>query len=180
MSVVEPIRSKKDLLRIEKYLMKKNYRDYTMFKLGINCGLRISDILSLNVSDVYDKDSIELVEKKTNKRRKIPLNDTIKGVLKRYLRNKYIEQPLFSSVNGVRLERTYAYRIIKSSCSICGIQDNIGTHTLRKTFGYHFYKKYQNIALLQKILNHSHPSITLKYIGITDEEIYESQANFKL
>ena len=180
MSIVEPIRDKSDLLRIEKYLLQKNYRDYTMFKLGINCGLRISDILALNVVDVYDMDMLKILEKKTNKRRNIPLNSTIKNILKHYVKSKRIGEPLFSSVNGNRLERTSVYRIIKESCFVCGIRGNIGTHTLRKTFGYHFYKKYKNIALLQKILNHSHPSVTLKYIGISDDEIYASYKDFKL
>ena len=61
-----------------------------------------------------------------------------------------------------------------------GIDYKIGTHTLRKTFGYHHYKKFKDVALLQKIFNHSSPAITLRYIGIDQEEIDESYNNFIL
>ena len=50
-----------------------------------------------------------------------------------------------------------------------GIKDAIGTHTLRKTFGYHHYQQFKDVAVLQEIFNHSAPSITLKYIGINDD-----------
>ncbi len=68
MATVEPIRDIRDLRRIEKILQEGNIRDFVMFKLGINCGLRISDILSLNVKDVKNKKNIRLIEKKTKKK----------------------------------------------------------------------------------------------------------------
>ena len=54
------------------------------------------------------------------------------------------------------------------------------THTMRKTFGYHHYKQFNDVALLQKILNHSSPSITLRYISIYQEEIDSSYNSFEL
>lgn len=59
-------------------------------------------------------------------------------------------------------------------------KDGIGTHTMRKTFGYWHYKQFRDVAELQKILNHSYPEITLKYIGITDEQIENNLKNFVL
>ena len=56
----------------------------------------------------------------------------------------------------------------------------MGTHTLRKTFGYHYYKKFKDIAMLQKIFNHSNPALTLNYIGIEQDKIDESYKNFIL
>ena len=61
-----------------------------------------------------------------------------------------------------------------------GLQQNIGTHTLRKTFGYHLYKKTKDVALLQCILNHSSPHITMKYIGINQEIIENELYKFNL
>lgn len=58
--------------------------------------------------------------------------------------------------------------------------DNIGTHTLRKTFGYFHYKRYKDVALLQQLFNHASPSITLRYIGITQDEIDDTLADFFL
>lgn len=59
--------------------------------------------------------------------------------------------------------------------------EEIGTHTLRKTFGYHFYKKTKDVAMLQDIFNHSAPVVTKRYIGITQDEIDEAidKFNFK-
>ena len=67
MTTVEPIRSKKDIEKVEKLLAKQSKRDLLLFNIGTNCGLRISDILRLNVGDVRNKAYIQIVEKKTGK-----------------------------------------------------------------------------------------------------------------
>ena len=64
---------------------------------------------------------------------------------------------------------TQAYRQLNKAADFAEVE-NVGNHTLRKTFGYWFYKQTRDIAMLQGILNHSHPAITLRYIGITEEE----------
>ena len=58
--------------------------------------------------------------------------------------------------------------------------EHVGNHTLRKTFGYWFYKATKDIAMLQEILNHSHPSVTLRYIGITEEETQNVLKHFSV
>lgn len=78
------------------------------------------------------------------------------------------------------MDRITAYRIINKACKIAKIEGNIGTHTLRKTFGYFYFKKYNNILMLQKIFNHSTPNVTLRYIGIEEDEIYMSYRKFVL
>ena len=60
------------------------------------------------------------------------------------------------------------------------LPEKVGTHTMRKTFGYHHYKKFKDIAILQKIFNHSSPQVTLRYIGIEQDQIDESYTNFIL
>ncbi|WP_281177232.1 tyrosine-type recombinase/integrase [Peribacillus loiseleuriae] len=59
-------------------------------------------------------------------------------------------------------------------------RDDIGTHTMRKKFGYAYYRRTKDLAFLQNIFNHSAPSITKRYIGITQEEIDETLKNFVL
>ena len=86
--------------------------------------------------------------------------------------------PLFETKFGNRLARVAAYYIIRTACEEAGLEDKFGTHTMRKTFGYHHYKKFKDVAMLQKIFNHSSPEITLRYIGIEQDEIDESYANF--
>ena len=61
-----------------------------------------------------------------------------------------------------------------------GLNINVGTHTMRKTFGYHHYQKFKDVAILQKIFNHSSPQVTLRYIGIEQDQIDESYTNFVL
>ncbi|BDC55819.1 hypothetical protein TM2_24880 [Bacillus altitudinis] len=58
--------------------------------------------------------------------------------------------------------------------------DSIGTHTLRKIFGYWHYKKFKDVALLQEIFNHSSPDVTLRYIGITQETMDKTMDDFGL
>lgn len=71
-------------------------------------------------------------------------------------------------------------RIIRKSCKLAGLPEKVGTHTMRKTFGYHHYQKFKDVAILQKIFNHSTPQVTLRYIGIEQDQIDESYTNFVL
>ena len=151
-----------------------------MFTLGTNCGLRISDILALNVKDVRGKNYIQLFEKKTGKFKKFPINSKLKPMLEEFTKNSKAEDPLFITKFKNRLGRVSAYNIIRTACKEACLDVNIGTHSMRKTFGYHHYKKYNDVAMLQKIFNHSSPAITLSYIGISQEEIDESYINFIL
>ena len=185
MNIVEPIKSTETLREIESYLgrgrKKRHKRDLLLFVMGTNTGLRVSDILALDVQDVKDKSFVEIIEKKTGKYKKFPLNQKIRKLLSEYIdEDDEDDDPLFMTIYNNRLERTSAYRIINAACRKAGIKDNIGTHTLRKTFGYHHYKKFKDIALLQKIFNHYSPCVTLRYIGIDQEEINQSYINFVL
>ena len=186
-NLVEPIKNKKDLEKIENYLAMRNERNRLIFAFGINTGLRVSDILGLNIDDVDGKNYVEIKEKKTRKYKRFPLNSKLKVLIKDYLQNERCKkyslsetQPLFIGKKHCRLDRSQVYRFLNEACENLCINANVGTHTMRKSFGYHFYKKYNDVALLQKILNHSSPAITLRYIGIAQEEIDFSYNNFEL
>ena len=178
MEYVQPIRDLKKIETIKKLLKLKNQRDFCLFVLGINSGLRISDLLKLKISDVLENDKIKvrirLREKKTNKFKDFPLSSKTKTALKDYLKTRnYAEnEPLFlSRMNKGFLSRQQAYKIINDVAKEVGIKEKIGTHTLRKTFGYHAYNNGYDITLIQKLFNHSSPSVTLRYIGITQDEM---------
>jgi len=185
-NLVEPIKSKKDVENIEKYLSKHSLRNRLIWAFGTNTGLRISDILGLNVEDVKNKQYVEVIEKKTRKYKRFPLNGKLKVLIKEYLieRDKQYsiteDEPLFVGKKHCRLDRSQVYRFINDVCKELKISVNVGTHTMRKTFGYHHYKQFNDVALLQKIFNHSSPSITMRYIGIAQEELDESYINFEL
>lgn len=185
MHKVEPIRKKEQIEKVKNVLRKNKIRDLLLFVFGINTGLRISDILKLKCVDVRGKDFVEIIEQKTKKYKRFPLTKELKNLIKFYLKGKSSQLYLFesrTSINGVKrpISRVQAYRIINRACLKAGIKDTIGTHTLRKTFGYHFYQKTKDIALLQLILNHSTPNITMKYIGLNQDMIDNSLKNFSL
>lgn len=180
MTTVEPIRNLTELRKVEHILKKQSLRNLVLFTLGTNSGLRISDILALNVGDVKGKSFIRIVEQKTGKPKKFPINIKLKPMFDEFTYGKNEDEPLFTTIFNNRMERTSAYRIINTACKTANIEAKIGTHSLRKTFGYHHYKKFKDVAMLQKIFNHSSPVVTLRYIGIEQEQIEKSYRQFIL
>ncbi|WP_062235739.1 site-specific integrase [Fictibacillus sp. FJAT-27399] len=178
---VQPIRSLEQLNDM-KWSLKKwcGERDYIMFLIGINTGLRVSDLLKLKISDIKGKKKLAVKEGKTEKPRTIHLTNIYKE-LNDYIGTLEGTEWLFPSRKGDKpISRIQTYRQLNKASEMVDIPDGIGTHTMRKTFGYWYYKQTKDIATLQTILNHSHPEITLRYIGITDEEIENSLSNFVL
>ena len=180
MNVVEPIRDEAIIEKILIDLRATSERNYVMFFFGIYSGLRISDILKLKVEDVRGKIAIRLKEKKTQHNNEIELVKPLQDVLKVFCANRPSKELLFLSRVGVNkaISRGRAYEIINASAQKFGL-NHIGTHTMRKTFGYHFYKMYKDIAILQEIFKHSDPSITLKYIGINNDEKRAKMRDFR-
>ena len=178
--IVEPIRSKLQIRQVEEYLANKSKRNRLLFVLGTNSGLRVSDMLNLNVSNLRNKTHIEIKEQKTSKFKKFPINDKLKKLIQEFIKNKDDDEPLFLSQKQQRLDRSQVYGILNEACSAVGITVNIGTHSMRKSFGYHHYKQFKDVAMLQMILNHSNPKITLRYIGIEQDEIDNSYKQFVL
>ena len=180
MTTVEPIRNKKDVERVERYLQKQSARDHLIFVFGTNSGLRISDIVALNVGDVRNKNYVQIIEKKTGKTKRFPLNEKLKTLIAEFVKGKRDKEPLFKSLWGRRYNRITAYYMIREACKNVGLEEKIGTHSMRKTFGYHHYQQFKDVALLQKIFNHSSQQITLRYIGIEQDQIDYSYNNFVL
>ena len=92
----------------------------------------------------------------------------------------FLDCPLTKECKHVSLQTYYRYKIINAACEEAGLEERVGTHTLRKTFGYHHYQKFKDVVMLQKIFNHYSPEITLRYIGIEQAQIDESYTNFIL
>ena len=110
-------------------------------------------------------------EQKTKKTKRFPLNTSIMDVLVPYIADKSDDEYLFASRKGGKpISRIQAYRIIKDASKKCGLKD-IATHSMRKSFGYNVYEKTKDIALVQQLLNHSSPAISLRYIGITQDKL---------
>lgn len=178
MNTVEPIRDINTVNDIADYLRSRSERDYIMFLFGIYSGLRISDILKLRVRDVKGKEKIVMREKKTGKERKFPLNKVLKKSLASYIGQKKDYEFLFRSRQGCNqpVSRQQAWKILSEAGERFGL-DSIGTHTLRKTFGYHMYQQTHDIVTIQKILNHATQDYTLRYIGITQDTLDSAVSN---
>jgi len=179
MRTVQPIRDIKKIRAIKGNLRKRNPRDFLLFTLGINTGLRISDILRLKVEDVKDqtgeiKEYLDLNEKKTKKQRLIYFDKTGIYHLDRYL---FISDK--TKINKP-ISRIRAWQLIQIWCREVGIKGRIGTHTIRKTAGYQMRIAGVAIELIQEVLGHQSISMTKRYLGITDDEITKVLKNFNL
>lgn len=182
MNFVQPIRDIEKIEEIKTILKRQSYRNYFLFVLGINTGLRISDILKLKVSDVKGKTHIVIQEEKTDKPKRFKINTTLQSEIEDYIKGMKPNEFLFPSRTGGKskpISRVMAYNILNEAGHAVGLGE-LGTHTLRKTFGYHFYKKFKDVALLQDLFNHSAPSVTLKYIGINQDEQDKAIDDFSL
>ena len=182
MEFVQPLREKNCIEKVKNILLKNGYRDYLLFVAGINTGLRISDLLKLRVFDVKDKSHIEFRETKTGKNKRFYINPILKTCFDNYIQNMTSDSFLFCSRKGKNkpITRVQAYKIINDAVKATGLCDKIGTHTLRKTFGYWHYQQFKDIAVLQDIFNHSAPSVTLRYIGINADIVDKTIAEFSL
>lgn len=177
MATAEPIKDKKKIDALLKYLKGQNERDWLLAKFQLNTGLRIGDVVKIQVGQFYKNnkflDYLFIIEEKTQKAKKIKLNDELRKALKVYIQNNKLheEDYIFSSRKGSKnITTTQAYRILKEAAVSLSIE-NFSTHSLRKSWGYWTYKmSAYNIGLIMDMFNHSSPKITLRYIGISQEQ----------
>lgn len=187
MNTAQPIRKGEDLYRFKEYyrVTCPNNRNYLMVVIGLNTALRISDILVLRWGDVYDfrmqryKEHLSITEKKTDKNSLILINQNVRRVLEEY--REYLDRQgkmvkpenfLFESnrQDGHPISRVQAFRIIKKAAEACQLDGVISCHSLRKTFGYHAWRQGIMPALLMNIYNHSSYQITVRYLGIEQDD----------
>src|SRR5208283_2638603 len=175
---VEPIRSARDIKAIKR-LLADNPRDYALFILGINTNLRASDLLTLRVEQVRGivaGQDIELKEQKTSKKRRITLNKGCVDAIQALLSQRDSE-PLFSGQRGP-LTVPSVNRLVKQWCSQVNLKGNYGSHTLRKTWGYHQRVTFgRGTAELMVCFNHSTERQTLDYHCVQPEEIKSINMN---
>lgn len=180
---VDPIRAEKDIKRIKRNLKKESARDHLLFVMGINNGLRIGDLLKITVGQIrYLKtgDTILITEEKTKKENFLVINKTIHEALHNYLEesNPDDHDYLFRSRNrdssgmSKPLARETVSKMVKNWCK--GINGNFSTHSLRKTWGYQQRIKYgTSCEVICKRFKHSSPSVTMRYLGIEDQEVQD-------
>ena len=178
---VDPIRKRKDIESIRK-LISESPRDLTLFTMGINTNLRASDLLRIRVGQVRDLkpgDEIELKEKKTGKSRRITLNKACVQAIQRLLASRLgaDEDLLFKGQRGP-LTVPSVHRLVKGWCRMVNLKGNYGSHSLRKTWGYHQRVTFGvDIPRLMVCFNHGTQRQTLDYLCIQPEEIKDVYEN---
>jgi integrase len=172
---VDPIKDLKDIKAIKKLLADKP-RDLCLFTLGINTNLRASDILNIKVGQVKGLkagDELEIREKKTGKLKRITLNKAVISSIQALLSSsEYIDKDhLFKGQRGV-LTVPSVNRLVKQWCASINLRGNFGSHTLRKTFGYH-QRVSHGVGLpeLMTVFNHSTQRQTLSYLCVQPDEV---------
>lgn len=191
---VYPIKTHKDIIAMANWLYEHKDNKYVLaFTLGINLGLRANELLDLKMNQVFSpdgsvrliedeedtSDGIDIYQSKTKKHRTVFLNAACKNALEWAfpIKGAYLhsEGYLFPSREGGAIQVGTFRKVLKEAAAACGLKQNIGTHTCRKTWGWHQYKYNSekanlDITMLQRAFGHSSPEVTLRYLGITDEE----------
>lgn len=176
MNFVQPIRDTEVIEGIKQYLKSRSLRNYLFFCFGIYSGLRVSDLRSLKVGMVKGTHVI-IQEQKNKNKKKFLIHPSIRKELDRYIAGKRDEEYLFPSrqikkktrLRGQPFDRSTAYKMLNDAAREFGLTE-IGTHTMRKTWGYHLYSQDpRNLALLMEMFGHSKETITLRYIGVTQD-----------
>ena len=176
--VTKPIKSYRDIQKFKNYFLERgDYRNYLLVSVCLNSALRICDVLRLRWEDIYNfkcnclKTHITLTEQKTGKRTEILIDSALKNTINLYISESGAAPHrgyLFTNRNLTPITRVQAYRIIKSGGEAVGLE--ISCHSLRKTFGYHAWKKGVPPVMLMKIYNHSSFEVTKRYLGIEQED----------
>ena len=182
MAATEPIRNKKYISKIAGYYLKRgNIRNYSLIIMGVHTALRISDLLRLTWNDVYDFEAqrfyshIRLVEQKTGKRKSIALNkEVIRALCLLADVTSKQKEGLFLFANNRKkhaaISRIQAYRIIRKAAEALGLPYRISCHSLRKTFGYHAWKKGVSPVVIMDIYNHTSFDVTRRYLGVCQDD----------
>lgn len=188
MEYVEALRDVKEINAIKKVLKRHSERDYVLFIVGINTGLKITEMLSLKVKDLLNdkqeaKRFLYIPQKEGSPPKEVHVNEQVSRAVRHFVKEQGMENDdfLFASVKTrLPISRQQAYRIVHDAAKEVGIEGKIGTNSMRKTFGYHAYKRGVAISLLQKFFHHDTKSETLKYIGINKDEIIKTEIDVNL
>jgi integrase len=180
METVEPIRSTEKIRQMEDFLRRQSERNWLLFVAGCNSGLRISDLRLLRCKDVQG-DFLVIRMKKTGGRVQIPITPRLQRAFQTYTAGKDPNDCLFASRKGWNqpLSRTGCYQIINKAAKACKLE-RIGNHSMRKTFGWHYYQQTKDIATLRELFGHKDTDVTMRYIGLVQDDINTAMRGFSI
>lgn len=188
---VEPLRKMSDVRRMYRHLLKKGInREAECFLIGCNVALRAGDLLSLRFDQIENgQKTVVIREKKNGKRKEFPITQIVRDSVARL--REYYDTP--RSHGNMHIDPTYLFQstshraanlcqpiciqwlgqALKRASREMGLDFNVNTHSMRKTWGYHAYENGADIFYIQSLLNHRYQHITLNYIGVTKTSIQQ-------
>lgn len=173
-----------DLLNIPNIDTPDGLRDKAMLETMYACGLRVSELLNLEISNINLNEGIISLTGKGAKERKVPLGDFAKEYIVLYLnevRNKMKgkkEKYLFLNKYGKRLSRQYFFKVVKKYAMMAGITTNISPHTLRHCFATHLLENNADLRVVQELLGHTNIATTEIYTHISTKRIMSAYDNY--
>jgi len=198
MNVVKAIKSEATIRVIKGIITKKKTvntsRNITLWILGTNTGLRISDILALKLKDIQDnkggiRESLEITEQKTKRPRDIEIRPPVRSALESFIKdtgiydlNEYLFRDRRSGKKEINkpITRVRAWQMINEWGKKAGVTHKIGCHSLRKIFGTYAFKAGIPLIYISEELGHRNVEVTKRYLGITADETKKAFKNFAI
>jgi len=179
MSTTQPIRNIEHIHALTNYYKNLGqHRNHLLIIFCLHSALRIGDILPIRWRDVYNfkqkcaHKTMTIKEQKTGKRKTVALNSKIAAALKFTATTAKPYEFLFASTRSSKpINRTQAYRIIRTAGEAVNLAEQISCHSLRKTFGYHSWKSGVSPAVIMEIYNHSNLVQTRRYLGVAQDDL---------
>ena len=176
-----------DLIIASIDLSKENgERNRAIIECLYSCGLRVSELVSLKISNIeYDDDIIKIIGK-GNKQRITPLSKTLKKYLKNYIQHiRSKQQPnkenmdiVFLNRRNKKMSRVMIFNIIKQHANLAGIKKNVSPHTLRHSFATHLVEGGADLRVVQEMLGHANITTTEIYTHLNNQYLREEIINY--
>lgn len=153
-------------------------RNKAIFELFYSSGLRISELINLEMSNVDLDECLIRVMGKGKKERIVPIGDYAKAALDDYINNyrsiinKKNTSYIFLNSTGGVLSRQYIFKLIKQECIKKGIKKNVSPHTLRHTYATHLLKNGADLRIIQELLGHENLATTQIYTHLDNEQLH--------
>ena len=161
--------------------LPESQRNKAIIEVLYGCGLRVSELINLKMSQIYETEEFITVEGKGNKQRFVPISEVALAEIRKYKKDRELlnvkkgdEDILFLNRRGSRLSRVMIFYVIRNQCEICGIHKKISPHTLRHSFATHLLEGGANLRAIQQMLGHESITTTEIYVHL-DKEFIKSE-----
>lgn len=165
--------------------LPESQRNRAIIEVMYSCGLRVSELVNLKISQIYDKDEFVVVEGKGEKQRLIPISQSALYEIELYMANRHLlkikkgdEDILFLNRRGARLTRVMIFYIVRKQCECASITKKISPHTLRHSFATHLLEGGANLRAIQQMLGHESITTTEIYVHLDKDFIRSEILNY--